>query len=124
MMNSLNRRKEVNAVRIAPLVRWLAVAVIFGVCGLVYVSVKNQQHFLGEQTRQVERQIRDARALNDVLLAHVSQLSSRAELQRKLAQGVIALQPIQDHYIARLTPAATATADGMLRTAAIEGYRP
>ena len=97
-----NRRKYANPIHIAPLFRWLLLALVRGGCGLLFVFIKNQQHFLGEQTREVERQIRDVRAQNEVLLARISALSSRAELQRKLNQGLIALQPIQDHCIARI----------------------
>ena len=79
---------------------------------------------MAKQTRDVERQIRDVRAQNEVLLARISALSSRAELQRKLNQGLIALQPIQDHYIARIGQPVTADKGGDMRTAANERFRP
>ncbi len=122
MNTSSNRRKQVNPIHVAPLFKWLTVAVIVAACGLLFVYVKNQQHLLGEQTRGVERQIREMKSYNEVLLARISALSSRAELQRKLTQGLIALQPIQDHSIARLTPPAMAGNDGVLRTAANERF--
>jgi hypothetical protein len=122
MNTSSNRRKQVNPIHVAPLFKWLTFAVVVAACGLLFVYVKNQQHLLGEQTRGVERQIREMQAYNEVLLARISTLSSRAELQRKLAQGLIALQPIQDHSIARLTPPVTAENDGVLRTAANERF--
>ena len=71
-----------------------------------------------------KRQIHDVRAQNEVLLARISALSSRAELQRKLNQGLIALQPIQDHYIARIGQPVTADKGGGMRTAANERFRP
>ncbi len=49
--------------------------------------LKNQQHAIGDQTRRVEKQIAQVRAQNEVLLARVSVLSSRAALQRKLDGG-------------------------------------
>ena len=119
-----NHRKYANPIQIAPLFRWLMLAAFVACCGLLFVFIKNQQHFLGEQTREVERQIRDVRAQNEVLLARISALSSRAELQRKLNQGLIALQPIQDHAIARIGQPVTAERDGVLRTAANERFRP
>jgi hypothetical protein len=122
MNTSNNRRKQVNPIHIAPLFKWLTFAVVVAACGLLFVYVKNQQHLLGEQTRGVERQIREVKAYNEVLLARISALSSRAELQRKLGQGLIALQPIQDHSIARLTPPVSAENDGILRTAANERF--
>ncbi|HRJ73777.1 MAG TPA: hypothetical protein PLS03_16260 [Terrimicrobiaceae bacterium] len=121
---TLHSRKQVNPIHIAPLFKWLTLAIMVAGCGLLFVYVKNQQHFLGEQTREVERQIREVRAHNEVLLARISSLTSRAELQRKLNQGLIALQPIQDHSIARLVPPTDAENDGVLRTAANERYRP
>ncbi len=123
-MSTSNRRKEVNEIHIAPLIKWLMLAFIIGSCGLLFVYIKNQQHFLGERTREVERQIREVVSQNEVLLARVSALSSRAELQRKLEKGLIALQPIQDHSIARLSPPVMAEPDGVIRTAANERFRP
>jgi hypothetical protein len=119
-----NNHKYVNPIHIAPLFKWLILASFVASCGLLFVSIKNQQHFLGEQTREIERQVRDVRARNEVLLARISTLSSRAELQRKLNQGLIALQPIQDHCIARIGQPVTAAQDGVLRTAANERVRP
>jgi heme exporter protein D len=89
-----NHHKYVNPIHIAPLFVWLMLAALVASCGLLFVSIKNQQHFLGEQTREIERQTRDVRAQNEVLLARISTLSSRAELQRQLNQGLIARQPI------------------------------
>ena len=124
-MSSLeSRRKYANPIHVAPLFKWLLLASFVAACGLLFVFIKNQQHFLGEQTREVERQIRDVRAQNEVLLARISALSSRAELQRKLSQGLIALQPIQDQYIARAGQPITADKGGGMRTAANERYRP
>lgn len=117
-----NRRKESNPIHFAPLFKWLLAAVVISVCGLLFVYVKNQQHILGEQTRGVEREIREVRAQNDVLLARISALTSRTELQRKLGKGQISLVPIQDTSIARLVPP-TNERDNVLRTAANERFR-
>lgn len=118
-MNSpLSRRRQANEIHITPLAKWLVLALLVGASGLMFVYIKNQQHALGEQTRQVERQIREMKAQNEVLLARISMLSSRTALQRKLEQGLLALTPIQDHCIARLSPPTAAEDDGLLRTAA------
>jgi len=121
---STNRRKEVNQIQLGPLFKWLTLAVMIGGCGLLFVYVKNQQHTLGQETRKVELQIREVRSYNEVLLAKISQLSSRPALQRKLEQTMVALVPIQDNAIARLVPPATVGSDGLLRTAANERFRP
>lgn len=118
------RRREVNEIHIAPLVKWTLLALIVCACGLLFVYIKNQQHFLGERTREVERQLRATSAQNEVLLARISALSSRSELHRKIEQGFVSLQPIQDQFIARLIPPTTAEPTGELRTAANERFRP
>ena len=117
-------RQHVNPIHIAPLVKWLTLALLVGVAGLMFVYVKNQQHLLGARTREVEKKIAEVRAYNEVLLARISALSSRAELQRKLDRGMIPRRPIQATAIARLTPPGNAERDGVVRTAANEGYRP
>lgn len=123
MNTSPNRRKQVNPVHFSSLVRWLVVALLCGTAGLFYVYIKNQQFALGEEIRQVERKIREVRAANEVLLARVTELSSRRVLQQRVADGFISVKPIQDIAIARLSPPVEATRDGVLRTAFNEGLR-
>ncbi len=108
MNTSSNRRKQVNPIHVAPLFKWLTLAVIVAACGLLFVYVKNQQHLLGERTRGVERQIREMKSYNEVLLARISALSSRAELQRKLDTRIdrVAADPGSQHR------PADATSDG------------
>jgi len=108
-----------NRFEIAPLCRWLLVGLLGFACAIVFVYVKNSQHQLGEATRKIERQIAEERAHNDVLLARISALSSRAELTRKIQQGFVSLVSIQDHAIARLGPPATGGTDTVARTASI-----
>ncbi len=122
MKTDIEYRRHSNPLHIAPLFRWLIIAAMMGASGLIFVYVKNQQHQLGVKTREVERQIVEEKALNEVLVARISSLSSRAELMRKLQQGFIALRPIQDNAIARLTAPAQAGADGLARTAANESF--
>ena len=118
-----NRRKQVNPVQLPSLIRWLLVAAFIGASGLFFVYIKNQQHALAEEIRQVERRIANVRTLNETLLARVTELSSRPALQQQIAKGFISVKPIQDNVIARLTPPAQAVADGILRTASNEGIR-
>lgn len=112
-----------NPIHIAPLVRWMLIAAAFMGYGLVFVYVKNQQHQLGQATRDVERQIAEERASNEVLLARITALSSRAELQRKLQQGEIALKPISQNAIAVLAPPTEEGGVTILRTAANDRLR-
>lgn len=124
MNASPNRRKQVNPVHCSSLVRWLIAALMLGVGGLFFVYIKNQQFALGEEIRLVERKIREVHAENDVLLARITEFSSRRMLQQRIAEGFIAMQPIQDNVIARLLPPTTASEDGVLRTAFNERLRP
>jgi len=119
-----NRKKQVNPVHLNTLARWLLVAVIGGAAGLFFVYIKNQQFALAEEIRQVERRIVGLRAQNETLLARVTELSSRRMLQQRITEGFIAMKPIQDNVIARLTPPAAASPDGLLRTAMAERARP
>ncbi len=123
MNTSSNRRKQVNPVHMPSLIRWLLIALLCGGAGLVYVYIKNQQFALGEEIRQVERRVKEVRAANEVLLARVTELSSRRTLQQRVADGFITVKPIQDIAIARLTPPTEAVRDGVLRTAFNEGLR-
>lgn len=123
MNSSANRRKQVNPVHVPSLVRWLLIALFAGSAGLIYVYIKNQQFALGEEIRQVERRIREVRAANEVLLARVTELSSRRTLQQRVADGFISVKPIQDIAIARLTPPVEAARDGVIRTAFNERRR-
>lgn len=118
-----NRRKQVNPVHLSSLVRWLLVAAFIGMSALGFLFIKNQQFALADQIRQIERRIANVRAQNETLLARVTELSSRRVLQQRIAEGFISMKPIQDNVIARLTPPAQATADGVLRTAFNEGIR-
>ena len=118
-----NRRKQVNPVQLSSLIRWLLVAAFIGASGLFFVYIKNQQHALAEETRQVEKGIKNVRSQNETLLARVTELSSRRVLQQRITEGFISMKPIQDNVIARLMPPAQAQADGVLRTAFNEGVR-
>ena len=92
------------------------VAALLGV-GLGFVNIKNQQFAIGEQIRQTERRIQQVRAENDVLLAKVTELTSRPALQARVKSGYIAVVNITGDKIARLTPPVQDTEVGTLRTA-------
>ena len=92
------------------------VAILLGV-GLGFVFLKNQQFAIGEQIRQTERKIQQIRAENEVLLAKVTELTSRPALQARVKSGYITVVNITSDKIARLTPPVQATEDGILRTA-------
>lgn len=96
------RSQQTNPIQVRTIVRWVTVALLLGMTGLTYVYIKNQQHALGSQTREVERLLRETRAFNQALGAQITSMTSRAALQQKLAEGRIALVPVQSVSIARL----------------------
>ena len=106
-----------NPIQAAKVAKFVALAFLVGALGLAYVYLKNQQFVLAEQIRKTERQIRDVQSRNEVLVARVTELSSRPMLQKRVAEKFISVVAISGDKIARLTPPATATADGVLRTA-------
>lgn len=103
--------------------KWTLIALIFGGVGLQIVHFKNQQFQLGQKIRKVEQAIRETHISNQVLLAEIATLSSRAAIQKKLAARSIIMNPIQDQYIAHLSPPEVTQDDGLLRTAANERLR-
>lgn len=117
---TIHTPRNSNPILFAPLFRWILLAIFLCGYGLVFVYVKNQQHQLGRAIRSVEKQIVETRTLNEVLLARITALSSRAELQRKLHAGAIALVPIQDHCIARLLPPGSDDGSALVRTASAQ----
>ena len=121
---STNRRKQVNPVHMSTVIQYLVAAVILAGAGLFYVHIKNQQFALGDEIRKVERRIREVRAGNEVLLARVTELSSRQALQKRIAEGFIKVQPIEGNVIARLVPPTVDRQDGLLRTAYNVGSHP
>lgn len=106
-----------NPIQAAKAAKFIALAFLIGALGLAYVYLKNQQFVLAEQIRKTERQIREVQSRNEVLLARVTELSSRPMLQKRVAEKFISVVSISGDKIARLTPPATAEADGVLRTA-------
>ncbi|MCX6965301.1 MAG: hypothetical protein NTW41_08130 [Verrucomicrobia bacterium] len=106
-----------NPIQIAKLVKFVSLAFLVGAIGLAYVYIKNQQFVLAEQIRKTERQIRDVQSRNEVLVAKVTELSSRPMLQKRVSEKFIAVVAITGDKIARLTPPATAVAGGVMRTA-------
>jgi len=106
-----------NPVQAAKVAKFVALTFLIGALGLAYVYLKNQQFVLADQIRKTERQIRDVHSRNEVLIATVTELSSRPMLQKRVAQKFINVVAISGDKIARLTPPSTASEDGVMRTA-------
>lgn len=106
-----------NPIQIGKILCFSSVVTILLAVGLGFVYIKNQQFAIGEQIRQTERKIQQVRAENDVLLAKVTELTSRPALQARVKSGYNAVVNITSDKIARLTPPVQATEVGTLRTA-------
>lgn len=106
-----------NPVQIGKILSVSTVVAILLTVGLGFVYIKNQQFAIGEHIRQTERKIQQVRAENDVLLARVTELTSRPALQARVKSGYIAVVNITGDKIARLAPPVQASDIGTLRTA-------
>lgn len=114
---SRNRRKTTNVIEVNFLARMIVLVFLLGLAGLFFVYLKNQQHAVGNQAREMEAELREAEAKNAALQAKISSWTSRGALQQRLDEGSIRLEAIRDTAIARVTPPVPAEADGVLRTA-------
>jgi cell division protein FtsB len=112
-----NRRRPTNTIEVNFLARWLVAVFFIGLAGLFFVYLKNQQHAVGDQARQIESALSEIEAKNDALKARITAMTSRSALQRRVDEGYIRLEPIRDTAIARITPAQPAESEGVLRTA-------
>ena len=112
-----NRRRPTNSIEVNVLARWVVAVFFFGLAGLFFVYLKNQQHAVGDEARSVEYALREVEAKNEALKARITGLTSRGALQRRVDEGYIHLEPILDSAIARITPPQPAEPDGVLRTA-------
>lgn len=97
-----NRKKANNGIEVPLLTQWLVLFFVFGLSGLFFVYLKNQQHELGKQTRIVEAQLVGTRAHNDALMAKITALTSRGSLQHKLDEKSLDLVSIRETAIARI----------------------
>jgi preprotein translocase subunit SecY len=117
-MNITTSRKPSNRLQISKILVTLITLIIVGVAAVFYVSLKIEQHALGEHVLESERVVRELRSQNQDLTSRIASLSSRVALRSRIDSGFVALIPVQNTAIARLSPPAVATADGVLRTAA------
>jgi len=117
MNTSFQTGKKSNPVQIGKTLQYITSAVILGAIGLSFVYIKNEQFGLGEKIRVTEKKIIEVRAENEVLLARITEFSSRRVLQQRANSNFISVVQITGEKIARLTPPVPSTEDGILRTA-------
>lgn len=115
----MNRHKNQPApsLNIGLLTRLLLFTALLAGTGLGFVYIKVQQHDLGEKTRKTEARISELRAFNQALRSELSTLTSHASLRKALGDGTIALVPVSDQFVARLTPVPGMSVDLSTQTA-------
>ncbi len=100
------QRKQFNTINAASLARWIVITAFVAVTGLIYVYLTVQLYHLGDRKKELERQLVNVRAENDVAQAQIAALTSRSALQRRLKEGYLKMIPIAEQSIVRLnTPA-------------------
>lgn len=98
----MNTKKRGNVIESRLFFQWILVAFSLGGIGLQIVHLKNEQFQLGQNIWQLENTIRNVQIRNQVLIAEIATLSSRATIQKKLESMAIVMYTIQDRCIARL----------------------
>ncbi len=100
------QRKQFNTINAASLARWIVITAFVAVTGLIYVYLTVQLYHLGDRKKELERQLVNVRAENDVAQVQIAALTSRSALQRRLKEGYLKMIPIGEQSIVRLnTPA-------------------
>ncbi len=98
--------KQFNTINAASLARWIVITAFVAVTGLIYVYLTVQLYHLGDRKKELERQLVNVRAENDVAQVQIAALTSRSALQRRLKEGYLKMIPIAEQNIVRLsTPA-------------------
>ncbi len=87
---------------IAPILRWVVLAVFLTVLGISYVQMKNRLAATGFQIRDLERKLVQLAERNQVQQAQITRLSSRAALQARLDAGFIKMIPVVEADVVKL----------------------
>jgi hypothetical protein len=78
-----NRRRNANAVPLLSMAAWIVVCLFFGGMGLGYVAMKSQLHASGTEIKQLEKEIGELQTQNQVVKAHIADLSSTDTLRKR-----------------------------------------
>lgn len=116
-MNHYKSEKPGTKLELGFIVIAVLVALALGAAGVGFVFIKNQQHALGMQVRELEREIRELQATHQVLVSDVTRLTSHARLADSVSEGALALVAISDQFVARLTPPTIVSGSGEFRAA-------
>ncbi len=112
------QRKQFNAINAASLARWIIITAFVAVTGLIYVYLTVQLYHLGDRKKELERQLVNVRAENDVAQVQIAALTSRSALQRRLKEGYLKMIPIAEQSIVRLNTPADGPAENAVQPVA------
>ena len=99
---SRNRKTITHSIRVSSILQVVVSTAILAVAGLSYVYLKNQLHQYGDIQHQLERELTELRADNEVVRAQIASLSSRVVLEKRLAKDSLGLVPIASDQIVRV----------------------
>jgi len=97
-----NRRNVTHSIKVASIFKVVVSTAILALSGLSYVYLKNQLQQYGEIQRGLEHDLIETRTANEAVRVQITQLSSRAALEKKLAKNSLGLVPIASDQIVRL----------------------
>jgi hypothetical protein len=97
-----SRRNITHSIKVASIFKVVVSTAILATAGLSYVYLKNQLQQYGEIQRRLEHDLIEIRTANEAVRVQITQLSSRAVLEKKLARNSLGLVPIASDQIVRL----------------------
>ena len=97
-----NRRNITHSIKVASIFKVVVSTAILAIAGLSYVYLKNQLQQYGEIQRRLEHELTEIRTADEAVRVQITQLSSRAVLEKKLAKNSLGLVPIASDQIVRL----------------------
>lgn len=97
-----NRKRHTNIVQVGSLLKWIVVAIFLGIAGLGYVYLSNQTQRCGTEIKNLETTLKRLQTKNEEAETRIALLSSHRELQRRLDEGFIKMEPITDARIVRV----------------------
>jgi cell division protein FtsL len=90
------------SIKVASIFKVVVCTAIVAVAGLSYVYLKNQLQQYGMIQRRLEHDLTELRTANEAVRVQITQLSSRAVLEKKIARNSLGLVPIASSQIVRL----------------------
>ena len=90
------------SIKVASIFKVVVCTAIVAGAGLSYVYLKNQLQEYGGIQRRLEHELNQLRTADEAVRVQITQLSSRAVIEKKLAKNSLGLVPIASDQIVRL----------------------